>query len=311
MKKLTSYILLLLLTIPSTLVYAQELSLFGDYLYWKASQQTSSIWTNTFVGPTNNKVVSTENVNLNWTNGLRAGFIYKPNDNLFDARLYWTSYITSKQITLPVADQIILSGFFSGFLSNNFFFGAGINWQMNMNTLDAEISRAFQIAKTLTLRPAIGVKAAVIDQTIHVDWNAVLYNASERLENNYSGIGPTLGLNGKWNVFHSVNVIANFSAAYLWGKWHLNDVYTRPNVPFIVTPTTITTRLNPTAMGTLMLDYFLGLEWLYKGRSQVRFQLGYEMQYWANQLRLLTFQQLPTRGDLTLQGVTCGICIDL
>ena len=98
----------------------------------------------------------------------------------------------------------------------------------------------------------------------------------------------------------------------MWGNWKVSDMYNRPGALLgIITPTTITTDLNDAKLGTLMFNYFLGLEWFYRGRSDLSLQLGYEMQFWPNQVRLTMFQQLPTHGDLTLQGATCRIHINL
>ena len=58
-----------------------------------------------------------------------------------------------------------------------------------------------------------------------------------------------------------------------------------------------------------MLRYFAGIDWTYEAKASVALKVGYEMQYWMNQLRLPLFQQVPVHGDLTLQGGTCGILI--
>jgi hypothetical protein len=62
-------------------------------------------------------------------------------------------------------------------------------------------------------------------------------------------------------------------------------------------------------MGTLMLRYFCGLEWTRVGKRTITAWAGYEMQWWASQQRMTSFQQLPMHGDLTLQGISCGISL--
>lgn len=60
-----------------------------------------------------------------------------------------------------------------------------------------------------------------------------------------------------------------------------------------------------------MASYFLGFEWRFQAKALVTLRAGYEMQFWSNQLRLPIFQALPIHGDLTLQGGTCGIHINI
>ncbi|MEO8400693.1 MAG: Lpg1974 family pore-forming outer membrane protein [Gammaproteobacteria bacterium] len=186
-----------------------------------------------------------------------------------------------------------------------------------MNTVDLAISHAFNATKSLVIRPSIGVKEATINQTINTDWNATflsfpIYTSTEMLTNNFTGIGPELGINGNWNFYKSFSLIGDVSTALLWGRWNVNDTYSRPSALFgLVRATTINTKMTDAKLGTPMYQAFLGLQWMHESTYQIKFMLGYEMQYWANQLRVPTFQLLPLHGDLTLQGVTCGISVSL
>jgi hypothetical protein len=98
----------------------------------------------------------------------------------------------------------------------------------------------------------------------------------------------------------------------MYGRWNESDTYHRPAAPLGIQPAaTIYTNMDKSKLGSLMMDYYLGLQWVHEGQSRVSFNLGYEMQYWAGQLRWMSVQQFPPLGDLTLQGATCGITIDL
>lgn len=315
MKKLFIYILFLLMSIYSLNAGAQGLSIFADLLVWHASEETASSWSSVITTPKSNVTIfSPKNIDFNWGRGFRGGFLYE-SECFWDTKLYWTYLPSKKSVNLSPADQIITPEFFSGFLSGNFFFGANIDWQLVMNTIDLEASHKFNISKSVSIRPSIGIKGGTINQNINAQWNALIYTARENLENNFFGVGPSFGINAKWNVYKTFNLVGDFSTALMWGNWKVNDTYKRPSISLgpipIITPTTITTNMNDSKLGTIMFDYFIGLEWTHQGRSRVTLQLGYEMQYWANQLRLPTFQQLPLHGDLTLQGGTCGIYIDL
>lgn len=305
---------LLLISILPIAAKAASLKPFLDLLAWHAYESNSS-WATTLTFPNNTTHVIQSNGNFNTRPGLRVGFLYAPEqDHFWDTKFYWTYFSASTTKHIPVGDQIVTSLFFSGsfFISTDLFFGGSANWQLVMNMFDLEASHDFKPIPTLTFTPKVGVKGGSINQDIDAEWDAIIYTSTEKVTNHFTGIGPSFGLDTKWNVYQDLNLVGTISAAFMYGRWNVNDTYKRPAAFFgLITPTTISTSMNKSKLGTLMMDYYLGLEWTHQGRSRVTVQLGYEMQYWANQLRLVAIQQLPTLGDLTIQGASCGITIDL
>jgi hypothetical protein len=302
--------------VASEAINAQRVTVFGEYLNWYASEQTDAVWANDIGFPATNHVTySTPNLKFNWSSGFRGGIGYAF-PQFWDVTLAWTHMPTSKSVSYSAAAfHILTPEFFSGFLSSDTFSSASINWKIAMNTVDLAISHAFNASKSLLIRPAIGVKAATINQTINTDWNATLfsfplYTSTEKVTNNFTGIGPELGINGIWNFYQNFSLVGDVSTALMWGRWNVRDTYSRPSaLSGLVKATTINTSMTNSKLGTPMYQAFLGLQWVYESTYQVKFLLGYEMQYWANQLRVPTFQLLPLHGDLTLQGGTCGISI--
>jgi hypothetical protein len=309
MKKLLTTALLISLAVRSFSALALEISPFAELLVWQVSEESSSAWAN--VATLNESEFSFENNQFGFSPGFRGGIGFEPK-SYFDTKAYWTYFSTKSQDSIPVGAHIVIPEFFSGFLSRNFFFGAEQDWRITMNVVNLEISHPYKVADHLSIRPALGVMGASLDQTISTLWQAELYNAHEKMTNDFLGFGPTFGISGEWEFIKQFSLVTDFSIAFLWGHWDISDVYTRPYVAFSLTPeaTVITTELNDSAVGTLMLDYFLGIQWAPKTLPNMSIQLGYEMQFWSDQLRLTTFQQLPTHGDLTLQGGTCSISID-
>lgn len=310
MKKRLIASLLLLMTLLPLRVGAEGLSAFAELLDWQASEESTSFWANGS-SLSNPAVLNPPNINFGYSHGFRGGFSYQP-DQLWDLKFYWTYLPANQTMSITTPDQVLVPEFFSGFLSGNFFFGSQLNWTIYMNTLDLEASHKFKVTNSLFLSPMIGLKGATINQNLTSSWNALVYVANENVLHKYYGLGPSLGMSGKWNFIKDLSLVGSFSTAFLWGTWNIQDIYTRPfALGGLVQPTTITTYQNHTVLGTLTFDYFLGLEWTHKGKVDASVRLGYEMQYWTNQLRLPTFQLLPVRGDLTLQGGTCGIYIGL
>lgn len=287
---------------------AVQFSPFITLLAWHASQETASSWAS--VTSLTLDTFTEENNNFGWDAGFRAGFVYET-DSLFDISLYWTHFSTDSDDKIPISDHLVVPEFFSGFLSGDIFFGAKQNWKLEMNMVDLEMARQFNIARNIMLRPKIGIKGGTINQNIDTLWQAELYNSTEKVKSHYWGVGPNFGLGGLWHITETFNFMSSLSAAFMWGEWNVSDVYKRPEILGLHDATTITTKLKDSDLGTLNMQFFVGLNWSPKALEGLHVGVGYEMQYWANQLRLTTFQQLPTHGDLIIQGATCKISVDL
>lgn len=306
-KRLLKYtiILLTLITIEAR---ASTYTIFYNPVYWRASQQSASIWaTQVTSNSYTRERYGPANIGLDYSPGFKLGIQNTSASDVWQNQFYWTSYGAKTNSNYRINLQLLIPEFFSGFLSGNYFFGANSNWDIQMNTVDLQTSRVYPVTDRLTLKPMLGIKGAVIDQTVNTVWDAVLYTANEHVTHDYLGAGPSFGLGAVYQFSDHWRALGNIAASFLWGRWDIKDVYHRPAVPLVTTETTITTSLSDDQLGTWMLDDFFGLEWHYPGKISTTLQFGYEMQYWADQLRMTTFQQLPNRGDLTLQGATCGL----
>lgn len=297
---------------------AGQITVFEDLLYWRASQETTSPWAymQTTNGPPG-AVYTEPNVSFNWSPGIRVGALYEP-VSFFDTKLYWTYFSTkSKEAITAPAGQFFIPEFFNGFTTLDLFNAAQLDWKLIMNMIDFEVGHAFKPINSLTLRPFIGVKGGTINQSIHSAWeahfdNLTAYSARESLKNNFWGMGPSFGIDGTFALFEHLNIRSDLSTALMWGHWHIEDIYSRPAALLGLIPqTTITSNRKDAKLGTLMVKYFLGMDMTFKAKALVTIKAGYEMEFWSNQLRLPMFQALPVHGDLTLQGVTCGILIKL
>lgn len=307
MRKLPTFIATLLLALNAA---AFDSDPFAGMLFWHASEQTAASWANATT--TSENKLTFKNDNFRWDPGFRGGVTLKP-ASFFDAKLYWTSFTNESNDRIPTGVHVVVPEYFSGFISGNFFFGARQKWRIRMNTLDFEMSHPFNLTHDFTLSPVVGIKAAIVKQNIDTLWQAEIYNSTEKVKSTYLGAGPTFGLSGTWNFAKPFTFVTDITTTFLAGVWDVSDVYKRPYVPLSLTPnaTTIKTTLHDSDLGTLMVRYFVGMRWSPPEYKRIRVEVGYDLQYWANQLRLVTFQQLPTHGDLTLQGGTCSFSLDL
>ena len=312
MTKLAHILMLLLLLAGASRAAGQGVSPFAEALYWHASQEPSSVWSSNVTADS----FSPANVDFGWDTGLRTGFAFQTEECDWDTKLYWTHFATSAHAASDPGD-LVIPEFFSAFLSgDSFLFTAGaIDWDLNYNTFDFELGREFAITPCTVIRPWTGLKAAVIDQSIHGTWSdpLLLLAATETVDHQYWGLGLNFGLDGRWRLpgRQNIEAVGSFSGALMSGVWNVKDTYQRISPPF-PTPNSyqsFVTSLNDSSLTTMMLKYFVGLEWTYEGPTSVKVHLGYELQWWANQQRLPTFQQLPMHGDLTIQGGSCGLSV--
>jgi len=313
MKKIYWLFVCVSFALYSLTAHAEGLTVFTDIMYWQASQASSSTWATTGAEPAPGlETVDVNDMDFNPDFGYRIGLMYEPSTSFFDTKIYYTSFTTQSSEQVPVGGHVVYPQYFSGFLSRNFFFGADSSWKIDLNEVDIEASHLFPIGNSFTFRPSIGIKGATIDQTVKTKWLAELYTANEKVINDFTGIGPSLGLDTNWKIYKGLSFEGDFSLALMYGNWDDKDVYQRPAAALgLVTPTTITTKTTNSELGTAMYDYFLGFKWEYHGKSQISMKLGYEMEHWSDQYRATDFEQLPVHGDLTLQGATCGIYIEV
>jgi len=302
-----SLLLALLLHCPGAI--AQGVKPFCDVLVWHASEETSSIWSSVI----SSSSFSAEDVDFGWKPGFRLGFVHEPEEPAWDAKVAWTCFRTSEQITIPTGTSLVVPEFFSAFASGDgfSFTGATLDWSLAYNTVLVETGRKIALGDCVWLRPSFGLTGALIDQKVRLDLaNSSGLTGTERVTHKFSGLGPSFGLSGGWDISRcgQLSLVGSLSADLLFGTWNVDDTYRRTGGTSTGTAYgSLTTSLNDSNLGTPVLKYFLGLEWTRPGEVTITGRLGYELQWWANQQRMPTFQQLPMHGDLTLQGLTCGL----
>ncbi len=300
-----------------------RVSVFEDLLYWHASQQTTSVWAYQFTPvPSNNPAdpltqaphFTEPNIDFGWNAGVRVGFKYNP-ESYFDDKLFWTNFSTNANASVVAPPgQVLLTEFFNGFTTNSLYNRANMSWAVKLNMIDLQVGHPFMPLDSLIVHPFFGIKGGTINQSINSSWKLDVltidaYDSSEKLINNFTGVGPSFGVDSLWRVYNKLGIRANFATALLWGHWSIQDTFNTPERIFIA-PKMINSHTSD-SLGSFTASLFLGLEWAFDTKLPVTINAGYEMQFWSNQLRLPLFQALPVHGDLTLQGVTCGIYIDL
>jgi len=298
---------------------AGRVDLFADFLFWFASEETASIWTNVFSIGFNTSTFEAKGFDFDWDYGFRLGAGYNFVYDQWDTQLYWTWYRTQSHDSVsPKPNSTVIPEFEAGLLSRNNAAGAHIGWTIQLNMIDWELGRKYWVSNDLSLRPYIGLKGGWIDQSLRLRYEDLIVNnvntdtvGKERLKNDFWGIGPVGGLNTKWRLrnfgTHFPSLFGDFSVATMWGTWKLHDRY-RDETGLVST-----THFKTLTLGAIMFRGIVGVGWdaqFCRGKCHFATSLGYEMQLWVNQLRLSTLQLLPLHGDLTLQGITWNTRFD-
>jgi hypothetical protein len=288
---------------------------FCDVLYWHASAQPSSVWSNA----ASEGSFSAENVSFDWSPGFRVGFGHKLDEQSWDVKLYWSYFRTSQDAQVSAENGAVIPESFSGLIGSivdhiPLFNQAALGWNLTYSTIDLELGRSFAVSESAWIRPSMGIKTAIIQQDVHLNLAHPDrgLSAEENIAHDFWGIGPSFGISGGWSLPNRKNLslIGSFSADFLFGQWNVDDAYARTDnhTPYF-TYGAVTTSMKDSCLGVPVLRGFFGLEWVRQGDITVSAHVGYELQWWANQQRTLAFQQLPMHGDLTLEGLTCGVSV--
>ena len=121
---------------------------------------------------------------FDWRTGFRVGMGIERNDG-FDMTLYYTNFCTS---ATSQASGEVYSAFLGNFYIGNtdgsrlrsvLSPGADIFWDFDFHSIDLEISHKWTIGTNLELQPFLGLKAAIIKQSIKSNWYNPINTSSD------------------------------------------------------------------------------------------------------------------------------------
>lgn len=306
--------------------------LFASLIVWTAREAGSDCWAEviTTEGSASSNVLRP--VHFDWDPGFKVGVGYGIKESRWDTQAYYTWYNTCGKDSVSSAPGTVHSTFTGNFYVDNAhgsgisgpaYQKASIDWGIHFNIFDWELGHNFYISKALDLRPFLGAKGGWIYQSIDTKWynpdlstlqflGSPYYSVgTEKVNNNFWGLGPQAGINTKWLLFakqgQSFNIIGDFSGAMMWGHWSFGDVFqnTIGQEVFVDFAS-----LNN---GATMMKSFLGFgfdTYFRKNRFHLSLKLGYEAQFWLDQLQFYSFVGGRLVNTLTLQGGTLEFCLD-
>lgn len=182
-------------------------------------------------------------------------------------------------------------------------------WELNLNVLDLELGRNFNISPRLTLRPHFGFKFGWLseDYDVHyVNVNAAGVNYSIDQDQSFFGVGIRTGLDTVWYFVDHFGLYADFAFAALWSDF---DVSRKDEYASAVMAEyhTVHNKNPHTDALTEVLELGIGLRYettFFLGNRDFYIQAGWEEQIWFNQNQLYTLGRDASGGNLTFQGLT-------
>ncbi len=309
-----------------------DFDIFADLLVWWAKPSGAESWADVIVANGAKETCDLRNVRFGCDAGFRIGVGYGMRHDQWDTQLYYTWFHTSGKDRVSSSPGSVYSPFLGDFYVDNPagkgvsgvpYQRANIDWTIRFNMFDWELGRKFWISERLSLRPFLGLKGGWIDQSIDTKWqipdlsNPILVDpipfntARENLKNNFWGLGPCGGVDTLWNLFanqnHSFSLFGNLSGAIMYGHWTFGDVYKND------VDQRITLTLPHLNSGSTMLRTLLGFEWdanFSQDRYRFSTKLGYEMQFWLDQLQFYSLAGAQLTNVLTFQGGTLEFRFD-
>lgn len=309
---------------------SQNFTVFADLLIWTAKESGSDNWAEVITTSGTTENCQIRDVRFGWDPGFRVGVGYGMRHDQWDTQFYYTWFHTQGNDRVSSRPGSIFSSYIGNFYVDNptgvgisgiSYQRASVHWRIQFDLLDWELGRSFWISKALSIRPFVGLKGGWIHQSIHTKWQTpspppgivlIDFNtARENLKNHFGGVGPCGGLDTKWDLFvrpnHALSLFGDVSGALLWGHWSFSDVYHNDIGQEVVIKTA---SFNS---GASMLRTMIGCEWdvfLSRRRFHLSTKLGYEMQFWLDQLQLYSFDTGRLSNVLTLQGGTLEFRFD-
>lgn len=305
---------------------SRDFNIFANLIIWTAKEAGADIWAEVIISDGVTSSNDILQVDFGWDPGFRVGVGYGMKHDQWDTQAFYTWFNTRGKDVISSGLGTVFSTFLGNFYVNNpngaglsgpAYQSASIDWTIHFNMFDWELGRKYWVSKALSLRPFLGIKGGWIKQSIHSKWQnpelsgAAFFNVgTENLENNFWGMGPGAGLNTQWGVFNGQTqfyLFGDFFIALMYGHWSFSDLFQND------ISQQVSVNLQDINGGASTLRTFMGFGCdvnFCRNRYRFSTKLGYEMQFWLDQLQFYSFTGGRLVNVLTLQGGTFELCFD-
>lgn len=215
-----------------------------------------------------------------WNWGYRIGAGYKFADSDCGIRAYWTHFDANTG-------------------------GNSYRWKVDFNVVDLVYRCDSEWSACTTLSPYAGIRYANINQRLHTNFvsidSALPITSNGRIKQDFSGVGPLIGLEGNFGMQYGFSIYGNVSVALLYGTSRIHS----DSSEAFNTGINLNHLRNNNDAYQYVVDAGLGIR--YKAcfcDQTLVVQLGLEDHRYFNH------NQFCNYGDLSLDGVSLGISLD-
>ena len=312
MKKLI-WILLFAFAAEAHAISSHQESTFGyiDLLMWQIRESGADNWGQLSTTTGSRTLYNVLDAPFDWNTGIRIGIGHEFKQGGYDVILDYTHYQATAS---NQASGTVISSFNGNYFANNLngasldipYKSANVRYQFFFNTVDLNFGKNYQLDSIVQFHPYIGMKAASINQNIYSNWlhpsTPTTFNAAtENLKNNFSGLGPALGVDSIWSIYRgnlqSIALAGNLVGGLLYGHTSISDIYANNQ------PITITVYNDSINGASPMLGGLLGVQWNCQfAKADLSVRLGYEAQIWFNQVQFYSLNMGKIIRPVSLQG---------
>ena len=179
------------------------------------------------------------------------------------------------------------------------------HWKLHFDVVDAVYGCQCDWSSCLALTPYGGLRYAKIDQKLRTDFvsyhNRSPIHSTGYSKENFSGLGPVIGVDCDWNLGCGFSLYGDLSGAILYGRFHVRSNH----IDLFDTGVNITHLRSHIHACQPVLDVGLGVRWrtcLCDDKLLI-VQLGVE------EHRYFNHNQFCGYGDLSLDGVSLAVGI--
>ncbi len=251
----------------------------ADLLYWRAFEDGLEVClpsevTNTVTSAgevTSKSIGKTRNPHFQWDPGFRIGAGYGLDCYNWDLEIFWSHLHSHTK-------------------------SHGSRWNLNFDVIDLITSYDYDANCYFKITPFLGLRTAFIDQKLHQGERSSNFSSARQ---NFSGLGPLIGLTAEWEIGCGFNVYASISGSWLYGNFDvklIDSERTSDTFAFCRQSKHLDTNLGA-------YDATLGIRWYecFCG-NRIMFQLGFEHHRYFDYNRLGNHY-----GDLSFDGINFGV----
>ncbi|MBS0619903.1 MAG: hypothetical protein JSS61_00380 [Verrucomicrobia bacterium] len=300
---------------------------YADMLYWTA---TSDGWNVGIVdhapsSTTPTRSARVKEIDPKWEFGWRVGLGWDLSYDGWDLDLNWTHFgdKASENVHIDPSKKTFFPSRSLPSALMNTASGAKSSWHLHFDTLDFSFGRAFQVDKSFSIRPSMGLRAARIQQSLKVNYENVVSLLNQQLglpspiptlhvyeDNDFWGLGILAGLDTRWVLCKHFNLYADAMGSLLWGDFDQSNKTHSESQTFVhMKDDYQAIRGNLDLAAGFLWDWYLA-----KRRVYLALNVGYEYHIWFNQNQFDTFDNVLAGGNfykeasnLSLTGLVLGM----